>query len=265
MAAGMRETGNKYKETLSCRVLRWRNTGLKRALTAAVLWAFAGAGFAADASAGGDFIPLTKDKPYLHVMHEGRSIKVQRVQDPDYELKGYYAKTARKCPPFCIQPITPVDGVRVIGEVELFQFMETELRDGTGLLIDARTPAWHKKGTIPGSINTPFTDLSKSADDPEMMDALERFGARERSEKPGFLEKELKNLGWDDNPYLTDKWDFTDAKHLVLWCNGPACGQSPRAIRGLVAAGYPKDKIWYYRGGMQMWELWGLTTVVPKD
>ena len=41
--------------------------------------------------------------------------RVQRVQDPDYELKGYFAKTGRKCPPFCIQPITPSAAVAAIG------------------------------------------------------------------------------------------------------------------------------------------------------
>ena len=54
---------------------------------------------------------------------------------------------------------------------------------------------------------------------------------------------------------------------LQTYCSpgGPACGQSPRAIRGLLDAGYPGDKIRYYRGGMQMWQLWGLTTVVPQQ
>lgn len=212
---------------------------------------------------GGDFIPLVKDKPYLHVIHEGRSIKVQRLQDPDYELKGYFAKTARKCPPFCIQPIVPASGVSVIGEVELFEFMETQLRDGTGVLLDARTPAWHKKGTIPGSINLPFTQLSKGVEDPEMIQALEMLGAQERGET-GLVDGLMENWGWLDNPYASGKWDFSQAKNLVIWCNGPACGQSPRAIRGLLAAGYPADKLNYYRGGMQMWQMWGLTTVVPQ-
>ena len=221
--------------------------------------------FSDELQLGKEFIPLTKDKPYLHVVYEGRSIKVQRVQDPDYELKGYFAKTERKCPPFCIQPIAPAPGIHTIGEVELFDFMETALRDGSGVLVDARTPAWFSKGTIPGSVNIPFTDLTKAADDPEMIKVLERLGAKERTEKPGMFENLLKEWGWSDNPYLTDTWDFSQAKKLVLWCNGPACGQSPRAIRGLLAVGYPKDKIWYYRGGMQMWQLWGLTTVVPQQ
>jgi rhodanese-related sulfurtransferase len=212
----------------------------------------------------GEFIPLVAGKPYLHVIHEGRSIKVQRVQDPDYELKGYFAKTARKCPPFCIQSATPDPSVNGIGEVELFEFMETKLRDGSGVLIDARTNSWFRKGTIPGSVNYPFTLFDKEADSPEVIDILETLGARER-EEIGAVEKLLEDWGWVDIGHKTDDWDFTDAKDLVVWCNGPACGQSPRAIRGLLRMGYPGEKIKYYRGGMQMWQLWGLTTVVPRS
>ena len=133
---------------------------------------------------------------------------MQRVQDPDYELRGYFAKTARKCPSFCIQPITPAPGIQVIGEIELFDFMETELRDGKGLLIDARTPAWHKKGVIPGSINIPFTHLTKTADDPEVLDAFELFGVRER-EEPVFYEKLLEEWGWSCLLYTSDAADDT--------------------------------------------------------
>jgi len=212
---------------------------------------------------GGDFIPLVKDKPYLHVIHDGRSIKVQRVQDPDYELKGYFAKTARKCPPFCIQPVAPAPDVGSIGEVELFDFMETELRDGTGVLVDARTPSWFQKGTIPCSVNLPLTQLSKDIDDPEMIEALHLLGAKERGEV-GAFDKLMEDWGWADTTHLSEDWDFRQAKNVVVWCNGPSCGQSPRAIRGLLNVGYPADKIKYYRGGMQMWQLWGLTTVVPR-
>jgi len=49
----------------------------------------------------------------------------------------------------------------------------------------------------------------------------------------------------------------------VLFCNGPWCDQSPRAIRGLRKIGYPADKLHYYRGGMQDWLIMGLTTIVP--
>jgi rhodanese-related sulfurtransferase len=232
---------------------------------ALLLGVMAGFATADELQVGGEggFVPLTPDKPYLHVIHEGRSVKVQRVQDPDYELKGYFAKTVRKCPPFCIQPVTPDPRVQVIAEVELFDFMETDLRDGKGLLIDARTPAWFEKGTIPGSVNYPFTELSKDPGDPAFEALLEEFGAKRRDDV-GTVTRLMEEWGLADADLKTEHWDFTDAKNLVLWCNGPACGQSPRAINGLLAAGYPGSKIRYYRGGMQMWQLWGLTTVVPK-
>ncbi|WP_428608062.1 rhodanese-like domain-containing protein [Sedimenticola sp.] len=210
--------------------------------------------------AEGGVIPLYLGKPYLHVMHEGRSVKVQRVQDPDFELRGYFAKTIRQCPPFCIRPMDVDPAVETIGEIEIFHFMEDQLRDGLGMIIDARTPEWHAKGTIPGSVNIPFTVLSKDAEDPEMAKVLISFGAKPREPVGEFTQK-LEQWGVLDAKQMTDKWDFSNCKELVLWCNGPACGQSPRAIQGLLAVGYPPEKIKYYRGGMQMWQLFGLTTV----
>ncbi|MGD8572392.1 MAG: rhodanese-like domain-containing protein, partial [Gammaproteobacteria bacterium] len=45
---------------------------------------------------------------------------------------------------------------------------------------------------------------------------------------------------------------------------GMWCGQSPRAIKGLLKLGYPAEKISYYRGGMQSWQMLGLTVVIPE-
>jgi rhodanese-related sulfurtransferase len=47
----------------------------------------------------------------------------------------------------------------------------------------------------------------------------------------------------------------------VFFCNGPQCGQSPTAIRALLEAGYPPDKILYYRGGLHDWLTLGLPVV----
>jgi hypothetical protein len=41
------------------------------------------------------------------------------------------------------------------------------------------------------------------------------------------------------------------------------CGQSPHAIKNLLALGYPAEKIYYYRGGMQAWQSLGLTVHTP--
>ncbi|WP_456406960.1 rhodanese-like domain-containing protein [Thiolapillus sp.] len=219
---------------------------------------------AEEVKVGGDskFVPLTNGKPYIYVVHEGSSIKVQRVQDRNYELSGHFAKTIQPCPPFCLNPMLPAPDVEPYGEVEMFDFMEKSLRDGKGILIDARTPSWFSKGTIPGAVNIPFTELTKEPASPEMAEILEKFGAKERGDI-GFFTALLEKWGIVDARYKTEDWDFTQAKDLVLFCNGPDCGQSPRAIRGLLAADYPADKIKYYRGGMRMWEFWGITTVVP--
>ena len=234
-----------------------------RGTLAALIALFSLQMFADELQAGKDLdIKLTSDQPYLHVIHEGQSVRIQRVQDPEYVLKGYYAKTARKCPPFCLQPMQVDSRVATIGEVELFDFMQTKLRDNQGFLVDARTPEWFERGTIPGSINIPFTVLSK-AGTVENDDALKLFGGRSRGEV-GTISRKLEKMGIINGEGKTDKWDFSNAKELVLWCNGPECGQSPRAIKGLLSVGYPANKIFYYRGGMQLWQLWGLTTVVPE-
>lgn len=205
---------------------------------------------------------LTEDRASVHVIHDGRSVKVKRVQDPEYELEGYFARTVRDCPPLCIQPLSAAPSVATVAEVELFDLLENDLRDGQALLIDVRTPSWYAKETIPGSINIPFTEFLREPDDPELLEWLHRFGVQAR-QPPDWLQARLEQWGWVDTADLTDKWDFSKAKRLVLWCNGPTCSQAPRAIRGLLAAGYPAGKLLYYRGGMQMWKFFGLTTVVP--
>ncbi|RMG59888.1 MAG: rhodanese-like domain-containing protein [Gammaproteobacteria bacterium] len=214
---------------------------------------------AAVGSAQAAEVKITPDRSYVLVEHEGRVVRIQRIQDLNHKITGSFARTSRKCPPFCIQPMHPAPGIETIGELELIDFMEHKLPDHEGYLIDARLPSWHRKGTIPGSINIPFTTFEKQPDDLEVIEALELLGARQR--EGGNLAESLR--GWLAGGQMTDYWDFTDAKPVVLWCNGPWCGQSPRAIRALLKLGYPADKIKYYRGGMQMWQLFGLTTVVP--
>ncbi|MES9812926.1 MAG: rhodanese-like domain-containing protein [Candidatus Thiodiazotropha sp.] len=203
--------------------------------------------FAASLSAvsGADTLEvmITPEIGEFSVKHAGKALLIRRNQDTDALLEFDFARTSRPCPPFCAQPIQVTEGVNTIGEVELIAFMKTALGEGSGLLIDARTPDWHERGTIPGSINVPFTHLNpdQGADEITLEESLILFGAKKR----------------DKN------WDFTEAKTLVLWCNGPWCGQSPTAIRGLLSIGYPAEKLHYYRGGMQLWQVFGLPAVTP--
>jgi rhodanese-related sulfurtransferase len=189
-------------------------------------------------------VNITPDLDRLEVRHGDRMVTVVRNQDTQAMIDPAYARTSRPCPPFCAQPMNVAEGVETIGEIELLAFMKTRLSDGTGVLIDARTPRWYQAGTIPGSVNIPYTQLNpaQGADDITLEDALLPLGVTLRD---------------DEN------WDFSQARRLVLWCNGPWCGQSPVAIRGLLSIGYPADRLLYYRGGMQLWQIFGLPLVKP--
>ncbi len=58
---------------------------------------------------------------------------------------------------------------------------------------------------------------------------------------------------------ITERMDELDRNRpAIFFCNGPQCPQSPTAIRNLLEAGYPADKILYYRGGMHDWITLGL-------
>jgi rhodanese-related sulfurtransferase len=209
-------------------------------------------------------VKITQDKSYSTVHAGGELIKISRIQDTSHTIDGSFAKTSRPCPPFCINPLSLDDNVKTVAELEVIKVMETVMYRGDGVLIDARTPSWYKKGTIPGSINIPFTTFEKDADDVELAEVLESLGAVERGDVSPVLLM-VESVGLMNGDQKTEKWDFSEAKELLLWCNGPWCGQSPRAIRGPLAVGYPAEKLYYYRGGMQVWQSLGLTTMLPKD
>lgn len=179
----------------------------------------------------------------VEVIHNGKKVTISRNQDTDNTVNPRYAKTSRKCPPFCIQPEHIAGGVETIGELELLDYLSRIYRgDSTILVIDSRTPDWVRYGTIPGSVNFPWTTLNPDAGaDPFKIEDIlqEKFGV-----------KNSEGL-----------WDFSEAKTLVLFCNGIWCGQSPSNIKSLLRFGYPASKLKWYRGGMQNWENLGLTVI----
>jgi rhodanese-related sulfurtransferase len=191
-------------------------------------------------------VKITPDIASVDVMHDGKKTTIMRNQDEKNTVNPSFAKTSRKCPPFCIQPAVLAPGVETIAEVEMLDYLsKINAGDDSILVIDSRTPDWVKKGTIPGSVNLPWTALNpaKGADPISIGEIMvDKFGV-----------KELEGL-----------WDYSDAKTLVLFCNGMWCGQSPNNIMNLLKFGYPADKIKWYRGGMQDWEILGLSTVPGK-
>ncbi len=190
-------------------------------------------------------VNITPEIESVSVRHGDQEITVMRNQNEKNTVNPAFAKTSRKCPPFCIQPASLAPGVETIAEVELLDYLSRMSQgDDSILVIDSRTPAWVAKGTIPGAVNIPWTSLNpaKGADPISIGEILEeRFGARN----------------------LEGLWDYRDARTLVMFCNGMWCGQSPNNIMNLLGFGYPAHKIKWYRGGMQNWEILGLTTAKP--
>ena len=188
-------------------------------------------------------VGITPDMTSVSVMHNGKKTSITRNQDQKNTVNPAFAKTSRKCPPFCIQPAVLAPGVETIAEVEMLDYLsKMSAGDASILVIDSRTPDWVKKGTIPGAVNIPWTALNpaKGADPISIGEIMvDTFGV-----------KELEGL-----------WDYSGAKTLVMFCNGMWCGQSPNNIKNLLKFGYPADKIKWYRGGMQDWEILGLSTV----
>jgi len=187
-------------------------------------------------------VQITEDIPYIEVTDSGESIKISRIQDSANKLTDDFTKTSRVCPPFCVQKITPLKGVKTIAELELIDFIKNKVYKHKGLLVDARLKKLFLLETIPGAVNIPFT-IAVSSSKKVKNTLFKLLGAT------------ISNNG---------EYDFSNAKELAVFCNGIWCEQSPIFITEMVKHGYPKEKLYYYRSGMQAWKLLGLTTVVHK-
>lgn len=180
----------------------------------------------AAAPAFADPVNIRPDMMSVTVETANGPVEISRIQDNENKLEGDWAKTSRPCPNFCIQPMVPAEGVSPIGELEMLQF----LQDPNVVVIDGRVKPDFEGGAIPGAVNVPYTEAA---------DRLGELGC-----EPDFE-------GFDCSG--------ENVKSAALYCNGPWCGQSPTAARRMIEAGFPAEKIYYYRGGMQQWRLLGLT------
>lgn len=186
---------------------------------------------------------------------EGRQIVVKReIPEQCLELdqnaknawSGEYA--ANSVPPECkktfvnymgnVSPIK-IEGVETYGELETLAFLALVSKNPNEyILVDSRMKSWFDTGTIASAVNMPFIHFVQQAKYSQELSAhLAKLGV---TKKDG-------------------KYDFSRAKKALFFCNGIWCGQSPQAIAALIKLGYPKEKILWYRGGMQDWRSVGFS------
>ncbi len=172
----------------------------------------------------------------IELLHDGSKVTLMRNQGKNNEIVDFYKSTTRGK----IQPMHPFKPhqVETIGELEMMSYLKQfSAGDESLMIIDSRTEAWVKRsGMIPGAVNIPFTEFKSTESARDIME--DQFDV-----------------------FAGETFDFSNAKTLVMYCNGIWCGQSPTAIKKLLSMGYPAAKIKYFRGGMQNWKALGLNTV----
>jgi len=191
------------------------------------------------ASEGGEkYVAIAKGVKEVKLTLNGEDFTIIRNQDKTSKISNLYDTTFRGKP----QPMILAPGVETLGELELIDYLKKAQNDENIAFIDSRKPGWFARLRIPGSINVPFTNFNEKDTAIEWME-----------DEMGVTQKEDGTL------------DFSDAKTLLLYCNGYWCGQTPGMVKNakysLLKMGYPAEKIKYYRGGMQAWTSLGLTVV----
>ena len=186
-------------------------------------------------------VKITEDISFVDIIYNKKKIRIKRNQNIRNRLTNDYAKTSRECPPFCIQPFKIADDINFVTELEVLEFIQEKVNTGKGVMIDSRYKNFYTEGTIPGAINIPFSIFTEA-------------------EKNGDTFKILKSLNVIKK---SGKLDFSKSKELLIFCNGGWCKQSVIAIQSLIKIGYPAEKLYWYRGGMQAWQTFGLTVIKP--
>ncbi|AFL69271.1 rhodanese-like domain-containing protein [Sulfurospirillum barnesii] len=144
-----------------------------------------------------------------------------------------------------IQPMQLDPKIITVGEVEVLEFIQHKLTPHPDryVLVDARKQEWFEQMSIPGSVNLPFDEVAYDADFPEDFEHMKNV--------LGIVSHE-------------GKLDFSHAKTALIFCNASWCAQSHMMIDQLVKMGYPKEKILWYRGGLQDWLLFGFSVISKK-
>lgn len=167
---------------------------------------------------------MAGDEEQLRIMGDLREYMVQTPSGP---LVITRRPTGCASSRGFIQPLVPQAGVSPATEIDVL----AALNDPATMVIDMRDEEAPLDATIPNSYHIPYNEVE---------DRMDEMGCT--------------RLG-------KTQWDCSHAPKVIAFCLGPMCLQSPSGIASMVRAGFPVNKISYYRGGMMDWEALGLTTV----
>ncbi len=98
-------------------------------------------------------VNIRPDVASVTVETEAGPVEISRIQDTGNKVSGEWARTSRPCPNFCIQPMSPAEGVTTIGELELMAM----LQDPAAVVVDSRAGGLYESGHIPGAVSIPYT------------------------------------------------------------------------------------------------------------
>lgn len=193
----------------------------------------------------------------VDVHYKGKPIAISRNMDIRCRKVPFDGKTLwshnypkESVPAYCkktfmttvgmISPMKIYDDIETFGELEVLDFIEDAQEDDTMLFIDTRKPNWYHARTIATAVNIPFFYLTEKEKYPKKFEeTLAHFNVQKKA----------------------GKYDFSQAKTLLLFCNATWCLQSTKMIEALNTLGYPHEKMKWYRGGLQAWLNVNLSTV----
>jgi len=166
---------------------------------------------------------------------QGEQIVILQDNTQGPTLVSKFAKPMADCAESCFASVHLAKGVNTLGEDEVLAFLQGRVADQTGLMVDARMPQDRAIGYIPGSVSLPHATLHPTN---------------------GYSNDILTVLGAVPSE---GGFDFATARHLLVYDVGPATDDAGLLVQHLLDAGYPAERISYYRGGMLMWAALGLS------
>lgn len=165
----------------------------------------------------------------------GERIKISRDTTAAAQFVSAFGAPEDACGAPCIAPMEAAPGVRTLGEAEVLDYLVTLVAGNRALMVDARGPDARAMGFIPGTVSLPHSTLA--AQNSFRDDILLALGARA----------------------FEGTYNFSDARQLLVYDNGPSSNEAGLLIGHLLDAGYPPEMISYYRGGMQVWAVLGFS------